>query len=234
MDHRMFNAQVEALIPNYRVLTWDARGHGKSRPLGAGFSLEICAQDMLAILDEIEVSQAVIGGQSLGGYIAQHIYLQAPQRVPAMIIIGSTPLTKGYSRLELWALKATMPLFRIWPYTHFTKTIARNTAQVPAVQDYALQAARQINRDDFLEIWQAVTLAIDEKGLPGQTFDLPLLLVHGDKDKTGTIKRDMPLWAKQGNEVHYQVIPHAGHNANQDNPEFTNQVILEFLRATLA
>jgi len=28
IDHRMFNAQIEALIPEYRVLVWDARGHG--------------------------------------------------------------------------------------------------------------------------------------------------------------------------------------------------------------
>ncbi|MFC1466265.1 MAG: alpha/beta fold hydrolase [Candidatus Brachytrichaceae bacterium NZ_4S206] len=35
MDHRMFNAQVETLAPYYRVLTWDARGHGRSRPMGA-------------------------------------------------------------------------------------------------------------------------------------------------------------------------------------------------------
>ncbi|MEO1295757.1 MAG: alpha/beta hydrolase, partial [Cyanobacteria bacterium J06636_16] len=44
MDHRMFNAQVEALIPHYRVLVWDARDHGQSKPIGSGFSLPICVQ----------------------------------------------------------------------------------------------------------------------------------------------------------------------------------------------
>jgi pimeloyl-ACP methyl ester carboxylesterase len=53
MDHRMFNAQVRALAPHYRVLVWDARGHGQSQPMGAGFSLERCAGDMLAVLDDV-------------------------------------------------------------------------------------------------------------------------------------------------------------------------------------
>ena len=73
MDHRMFTPQVEALLPRYRVLVWDARGHGLSKPLGDEFSLAGCAQDMLAILDEMGVAHAVFCGQSLGGYIAQHI-----------------------------------------------------------------------------------------------------------------------------------------------------------------
>ncbi len=231
MDHRMFNAQVEALAADYRILTWDARGHGLSQPIGDSFSLERCAQDMLAILDELSASQAVLCGQSLGGYIAQHIYRCAPERVRAMIIIGATPLAKAYSRLEVWALRASLPLFRWWPYSHFIQTIARIHSQRPEVQAYMLQAARQIPRDDFINIWQAVTVAVDEKGDPSLRIDVPLLLLHGDRDRAGTIRRDMPQWAKQEKHVVYQVIPNAAHNANQDNPAFTNQAIQEFLQA---
>ncbi len=230
MDHRMFNAQVEALIADYRTLVWDARGHGKSQPIGSAFSLEICAQDMLAILDYLGADQAVICGQSLGGYIAQHIYFQAPERVQALAIIGSTPLTKSYSKIDLWALKASLPLIGMWPYSHFTRTIALSTSSTPAAQSYALQACRQIPREDFLTIWKAVTLAIDACGKPGFNFEVPLLLIHGQNDNAGTIKRDMPVWARSEPSATYHVIPNASHNANQDNPEFTNRVLLDFLR----
>ncbi|MEO1300321.1 MAG: alpha/beta hydrolase, partial [Cyanobacteria bacterium J06636_16] len=169
-------------------------------------------------------------GQSLGGYIAQHIYFAAPERVHAMIIIGSTPIAKAYSKVEIWILKASLPLFQFWPYDHFAKTVAKNTAQTLLAQDYALQAIRQVERDDFLAVWKAVTLAIDARGRPELSIDVPLLLVHGDDDRTGSIKRDMPIWAAQEKNVTYQVIPNARHNANQDNPDFTNQVIVEFLR----
>lgn len=230
MDHRMFNAQVEALIPDHRVLVWDARGHGRSRPIGDGFSLEQCARDMVAILDALEVETAVVGGQSLGGYIAQHVYMLAPARVRAMVVIGATPLAKAYGRLEIWALKATMPLFRLWPYEHFARTVATQTAQTQPVRDYALAAVQQIDREDFLTIWKAVTLAIDTQGKPDFTIKVPLLLLHGDHDRTGTIRRDMPSWAETEPNATYAVIPDAGHNANQDNPVFTNRVLLDFLR----
>lgn len=229
MDHRMFNAQVEALVADYRVLVWDARGHNQSQPKGSGFSLTQCAQDMLAILNELDVSQAILCGQSLGGYIAQHIYRHAPERVQAMIVIGLTPIAKAYSRWEIWALKALLPLLRLWPHNHSTQTIARSTTLLPDVQACALQATRQVNKADFAVIWQAVTLAVDEEGNPTFRIDVPLLLMHGDKDRAGTIRRDMPLWAKWEKEVTYQVIPNAGHKANQDNPEFTNQLIQTFL-----
>ena len=219
MDHRIFNAQVEALAPHYHGLAWDARGHGKSRPMGAGFSLERCAKDM----------QAILCGQSLGGYIARHVYRLASARVRALILIGTTPIAKAYYRPEIWPLKASLPLFRLWPYGHFTQTMARVHGRRPDVQAHMLQAARQIPRANFLTIWQAISLAVDEQGDPALRFDVTLLLLHGDHDRAGTIRRDMPQWARQEPRATYQVIPDAAHNANQDNPEFTNRASPTFL-----
>jgi pimeloyl-ACP methyl ester carboxylesterase len=44
----------------------------------------------------------------------------------------------------------------------------------------------------------------------------------------------MPLWAQQESHAVYQVIPDAAHNANQDNPGYTNQAIVAFLQQNLA
>ena len=232
VDHRMFNPQVEDLIGAYRILVWDARGHGKSQPIGEGFDLITCAEDMLAILDAVGVEQAIIGGQSTGGLIAQHLYRIAPKRVQAALIIDSTPIAKAYPKTEVLMVKATMPLFRIWPYRHYLKTAATAVGLKPETREYALAAMSQIDRKDFLNIWQGVARSIDDQGIPGFVFAVPLLLIHGDADKSGTIARDMPEWAKWEPHATYAVIPHAAHNANQDNPEVTNQIIRDFL-ATL-
>ncbi|MCA9969126.1 MAG: alpha/beta hydrolase [Anaerolineales bacterium] len=229
MDHRMFNAQVAALLPHYRVLVWDAPGHGRSRPLGAQFTLESCARDLLAVLDAEGVETAVIAGHSFGGYIAQTVYRLAPARVRALVIIGATSIAEAYSRFEIAALKFSLRLFRIWPYGNLLNTIGRGTAVTPAAQAYARHAAGQIPKADFLTIWRAVTLAIDSRGRPDARIAVPLLLLHGDGDSRGTIRRDMPRWAAAAPHAVYHVIPSAGHNANQDNPEFTNRVLLDFL-----
>ncbi len=230
MDHGMFQPQLNALADHYRVLTWDTRGHGKSRPVSGDFRLEDCADDLAAILDQLQVQQAVIVGQSMGGIIAQYVYLRHPERVRAMGMIGSVPIAMPYNRWEVWALKATLPLFDIWPYNHFVKTVVNSIAVQPEVREYARQTIQSLSREDFLTIWKAVSVAVNTTGLPGHQIQVPLLLTHGDQDKTGTIRRDMPKWAKQEPDVRYVIIPNAGHNANQDNPVFFNQVLLDWLK----
>jgi 3-oxoadipate enol-lactonase len=234
MDHRMFDSQLEALAEHYRVLSWDNRGHGASRPLTGNFHLEDCADDLVALLDHLGVEKAVLVGQSMGGMIAQHIYLRAPERVRAIVIIGSVNITFPFAKWEVWALKLSLPLFNLWPYGSFARTVAKSTAIKPEVQKYALETINQLSHEEFLTIWRAVSIAVDEKGIPDHRIRVPLLLTHGDHDNTGSIRKQAPSWAAQEPDVQYVVIPDAGHNANQDNPAFFNRVLLEFLRERLA
>jgi 3-oxoadipate enol-lactonase len=229
MDHRMFEPQFAALADRYRVLAWDARGHGQSQPIDGPVHMATYVDDCLALLDHVGSEQAVFIGQSMGGYIAQHVYRRAPQRVRALVSIGSTSIALPYSRWEVWTLQATRALFAVWPYGHFAQLSARNTAITPTVQAYAQEAMRQLDARTFAAIWQAVTEAISPQGLPDEHIQVPLLLTHGDQDNTGTIKRDAPKWAAYEPHARYEVIPNAGHNANQDNPEFFNKLLLAFL-----
>jgi 3-oxoadipate enol-lactonase len=233
MDHRMFNDQVTVLLPNYRVLVWDAPGHGDSQPSGVDISLALYADDVLAIVASLGVNQFVVIGQSMGGYIAQYLYKQAPQRLLAMVIIGAIPIAKPYSTLEVLTLKVSAPLLNLWPYENFSQAIAKQIAITEPVQRYALDAIRRVPRDEFRRIWKAVTLVISSEGMPDLKFNLPLLLVHGVQDTTGTIKRDMPLWAKETPRAEFHIIPEAGHNANQDNPDVMNRLMLDFLSRTV-
>ena len=234
MDHRMFNAQVPVVAQSYRVLVWDARGQGRSQPIGDAFTLQECADDLLAVLDQENQPDAIFVGQSLGGYIAQFAYLAQPGRVRALAVIGTTCIALPYTRAEVWTLKATLPLFNLWPYGHLRSTIAKNTALRPDVIAYAQKAVDQIARRDFLTIWKAVSLAVDEKGIPGHHIKVPFLLTHGDQDKTGSIRKQAPEWAAYEPDCRYRVIPDAGHNANQDNPAAFNAVLLDFLAETEA
>ena len=62
MDHRMFDSQVSAVVgAGYRALTWDPRGHGLSKPIGDGFSVEGASEDLLAILDRLGATRAFLG-----------------------------------------------------------------------------------------------------------------------------------------------------------------------------
>ncbi|MBC8171693.1 MAG: alpha/beta hydrolase, partial [Anaerolineae bacterium] len=231
MDHRMFDEQVKAFAGEYRLLVWDARGHGASRPLSSGFVLEDCADDLIALLDHLNVKKVVLVGQSMGGYIAQQVYLKYPERVQAIVIIGAINIAFPYAKWEVWTVKATLPLFNIWPYGHFARTVAKSISLKPEVQAYALATINQLTRAEFLTIWKAVTLVISEQGYPRHHIEVPLLLTHGDHDTTGSIRKQAPKWAAYEPDVEYVVIPDAGHNANQDNAPFFNASLHKFLSA---
>ncbi|WP_199432416.1 alpha/beta fold hydrolase [Qaidamihabitans albus] len=230
MDHRMFDEQVPALTnAGYRTLTWDARGHGRSKPLGAlPISVGDMSGDLLAVLDEVgEPGPVCLAGQSLGGYIAQDIVFTRPERVAALVVIGSTCATLPIPRWERWALAASPLMFRLWPDGHLRRLIARRTAVTPRAQEYALDAARQLAKDEFVAVWRAVGGAIHPE--PGYRIGQPLLLCHGDQDRTGNVARTAPRWAAREPRCRYEIVPDAGHNANQDNSEWFNETLLDFL-----
>ncbi|RQG98947.1 alpha/beta fold hydrolase [Natrarchaeobius oligotrophus] len=228
MDHRLFDAQLGALLEaGYRVLGWDVRGHGYSKPIGSACRVPVVVEDLIAILDRLEASEVVVVGQSFGGYVSQELLFRYPDRVTAICVVGATDLTQLPSRLEYVALRLSPSLFRIWPDRHLRRLVADRTAETESAKRYAHAATCQLSKREFVAVWKAVATALHAE--PGYVIDRPLLLVHGEHDATGTIARDAPSWADRVPNCRYEVIPNAGHNANQDNPEAFNRVLLEFL-----
>ncbi|WP_040792058.1 alpha/beta fold hydrolase [Nocardia paucivorans] len=89
MDRTMFAAQMSALAPEFRVVSWDARGHGRTRDQGLPFTYWTSARDALTVLDHLGVERAVIGGSAHGGFTALRTALVAPERVSALILIST-------------------------------------------------------------------------------------------------------------------------------------------------
>jgi pimeloyl-ACP methyl ester carboxylesterase len=74
--------------PGIRLLSFDARGHGQTRPLGDVEKLKIAvlADDLMAFLDHLGIGQAVIGGISLGSAVAVSATLRYPNRVLGLVV----------------------------------------------------------------------------------------------------------------------------------------------------
>lgn len=229
MDHRMFESQYSAIDEDYHIIAWDARGHGKSRPVEGGFSLNDLAKDCLDILDDLQISQAILLGQSEGGMIAQEVYRLQPGRVKAIITIGASPIMLTYTKFDIWLLKFSTKVIKLWPYENFMKALALKTAIKKDVQAYALRTVKNISKKDFLNIWDSVTTSLSNKGIDGMHITVPLLITYGDKDTTGTVKKNNQRWKAYEPNAELVVIPEAGHNVNQDNPQFFNEAVIRFL-----
>jgi 3-oxoadipate enol-lactonase len=230
MDHRMFNAQIPALEYQYRVITWDARGHGLSQPIGLDDpTMENYADDLLSLMDETGINQTILMGQSKGAYTAQHLVRKYPDRAAALVVIGSTPIAFPINAWEYWALQYSGPILGLWPWNSLKPYMARNTALKEEVIRYCETAMDQVDRKTFLKIWKAVSSAVRREGYPDYEIRIPFLLTHGEHDRSGTIRRDAPHWAGSLSHCKYTVIPDASHNANQDNPGYFNRVLMDFL-----
>ena len=228
MDHRMFNPQVQPLVAaGYRVLTWDIRGHGTSKPIGEEFSVASVADDLRALINQLGNKTAILVGHSFGGYVCQELTFQSPERVDALVVIGATDITTLPSRLERLGLTLAPYLFKIWPDNNLRKLVARNTAITPDVQRYAEEASRQLSKKEFVTVWKAIASCLHEES--SYRIQQPFLLTHGELDETGIVAKVAPRWAAREPNCRYEVIPNAGHNANQDNPEAFTRLLFSFL-----
>jgi len=63
----VWGAQFSTLSDRYRVLAWDMRGHGRSTVGEEGITLEAIADDLAAVLDELDLRDAIVVGHSMGG-----------------------------------------------------------------------------------------------------------------------------------------------------------------------
>jgi pimeloyl-ACP methyl ester carboxylesterase len=71
-----------------RLIGFDFRGHGETRPLGDVAKLTIAdlADDLVALLDHLKIERAVIGGISLGSAVAVNTALRHPKRVIGLVL----------------------------------------------------------------------------------------------------------------------------------------------------
>jgi 3-oxoadipate enol-lactonase/4-carboxymuconolactone decarboxylase len=90
-DLSLYDPVVPLLTPDFRVIRMDTRGHGASDAPAGDYSLDLLADDVLAVMDAAGVAKASLCGTSLGGMIAMTLAAKAPQRVEALVLACTSP-----------------------------------------------------------------------------------------------------------------------------------------------
>ncbi|MSP22588.1 MAG: alpha/beta fold hydrolase [Dehalococcoidia bacterium] len=96
VSHAMWLPQLLALSESYRLITWDARGHGESSAPGhaEAYTMPLLASDLRSLLEGIgAIEGALIGGMSFGGQIALQYAVEYPSDTYALLLSDST--TRG-------------------------------------------------------------------------------------------------------------------------------------------
>ncbi len=228
IDHREWEDTLAVVAQEFRVLYWDVRGQGKSRPSGSPFTLARATDDLLALLKSLNVDQVMLVGHSMGGNIAQEVLFRAPRLARAAVLLGCTCNTQRLSFWEKWQARLGAPLLNLYPYDLLRRQSADISTDRPEVRAYLYEAFGQMSKAEFSAVILELLKGLHEE--PGYQIPVPFLLLHGEHDRTGNIRKIAPAWAREEPRCEYIVIPHAGHMANMDNPPVFNQLLLDFLR----
>ena len=226
-DHRLFEKQVQEFEKEYNVLTWDAPGHGMSRPFRLEFSLMDKASWLHGILEKEGIGKPVLIGQSMGGYVAQCFMEKYKGETAGFVSIDSAPLKRCYvTGAEIWALRRTEPMYRSFPW----KSLRRLGIEGCSVTEYgrSLMASfiDSYDKDEYCALsGHGMKLLADamDADLP-YVIDCPAVLICGEKDMAGSAKSYNRRWTeKEGLPLF--MIKDAGHNSNTDKPEEVNRII---------
>ncbi|MBI2153241.1 MAG: alpha/beta hydrolase [Candidatus Rokubacteria bacterium] len=86
-NHTCWQSMADILAPDYRLIAYDLRGRGESDKPPKGYSLEIHAGDLGALLDHFGLKRALIMGHSLGAHIGLCFAARFPKRVQKLILV---------------------------------------------------------------------------------------------------------------------------------------------------
>jgi 3-oxoadipate enol-lactonase len=230
MDSSMFDLQVAALAPEYRVITWDERGFGGTSAT-APFTYWDSAADVLGLLDHLGIRQAVVGGMSQGGFLSLRAALLAPERVRALILIDSQSglenpeVVPAYEQMEqIWMEQGPAPVQDV---------VASIILGPPdGAVDYAPWFAKWAAWDaDGLRI--AFRCLLDRDDITDRLAEIkcPALIVHGTADAAIPIADAEIMQAGLAGPVTLVPVEGGTHASNMSHPDPVNAAILDFLRA---
>jgi pimeloyl-ACP methyl ester carboxylesterase len=220
---QMWEKQVESLRSDYRVITWDLRGHGRSDSPEAiaDYAESFAVGDMDAILRACRVESAVLGGLSLGGYLSLAFHLAHPERVRALLLFDTGPGYKNPKARERWNRAAERIALEFE---------TRGLSALGGGAEVSLSTHR--SAAGLARAARGTLAQFDARVIESlESIRVPTLVLVGERDEpflaaTEYMAAKIPTASKV-------VIPGAGHASNIEQPSAFDQALRSFL-ATLA
>ncbi len=231
-NRTLWDEQVNVLTHSYRVIVPDLRGFGESDASAGPSTMNRLAQDVARLMDHLGISQAVIGGLSMGGYVVLAFYKQFPSRVKALILADTraqadteeAKQTRGQQAEK--ALTAGMGGIAdaMLPKLLTPETVSKRPEIVKRVRDMMLKT----KPEGAAAALQGMAEREDQTQLLSQITVPTLILVGSEDPITPVADSEKMHEAIAGSRL--VVLDKASHVSNIEQAEQFNQELKRFLR----
>jgi 3-oxoadipate enol-lactonase len=232
-NRSLWTELAESLLDRYRVVIPDLRGFGESDASAGPATMNRMAEDVAKLMDHLEIEQAVIGGLSMGGYVALAFCKQYPTRVRALVLADTraqADTEEGKQTRAQQAEKARSEGMAgiadaMLPKLLTPDTVSKRPEVVKRIRDMMLKTKPEgaaaalmgmAQRDDQTEFISSI--------------DVPALILAGREDAITPLADSEAMHAKI-NGSRLVVIENAGHVSNLEQTEQFNNAVRGFLNS---
>jgi 3-oxoadipate enol-lactonase len=166
----------------FRVLAMDLRGHGRGLRDYKRLTLEDCADDAAALLEQLGVTRPIVVGYSMGGAIAQLLINRHPGSAGAVVFCATTHDWSGWRMRTWWySLAVLRLLIGLAPYSTW-RWMARKLGAKPGGE--ASWSAAELTRGSARDIARAgFALGRYRTSTPAGTPPIPAAVIFTTKDR---------------------------------------------------
>lgn len=232
LNSNLWEPQLEDLNDAARLLAPDLRGHGLSEASEPPYSMEMIADDCMALLDSLGVQEpVVICGLSMGGYVAFEFYRRFPEWVTALILVSTraapdTPQAKQ-SRDAMAARVMEAGTEEIADEMTPLLLAPENYAQDEKLVAFVREMIDSASVDGIVGMLAAMKDRPDSTPTLAQ-ISVPTLIIHGEEDQIVPVA-EAEAMRDAIPTAQLLLVPGAGHLPNLEQAATFNQAIWDFL-----
>ncbi|WP_045728715.1 3-oxoadipate enol-lactonase [Xanthomonas sp. GPE 39] len=225
-DLHMWDAQITALAPHFRVLRYDRRGHGASTTAPGPYRLQDLGGDVLALWDALSIERSHFCGLSIGGLTGQWLGVHAGQRLLSLTLCATAAKVgtaeNWQARIEQVRAQGLASLREGTCTRWFTPAFV---ASQPATVQAILDTCQATDVEGYIACCHALAEADLRDHL--SAIEVPVLALAGHDDPICPPAELQAIAAQVANGSFTEV--QGRHLCNLESPHAFNDALLRFL-----